>query len=599
MSSKPQAILCPYCGHTQAMADSCEACGGQFDAVSRRGVQVNMGPWWVRDTRVPFRPGFSMQAMTRLIHAGKVTADSIIKGPSTQQFWRAARSTPGVAHLLGACHHCGHRVQATDAQCPQCSAKFELPPQHDDLGLPHRSADDARQAQKQLDAEVVRLAGAPPTFSAQRGPDGRVLCPYCGHSQHGNERCESCGGLFEPFSRRATLIAMGPWFVRNRKFSFRPGCSFDVLRRQIEAKKVDADTIIRGPTTRQFWAVAKHVPGVSQLLGYCWSCGASVSQGMASCPSCNASLSTFEDPNRLGLPFRTESEAQLAHAQLEQQVQPRAAPTPAPAPLAVTGGAGGIFAAAGLAALKDLDNRTLAVLASAPTEQDESGIVYAEPGEGEARTTARRSAARQRTPMIAVLLIAGFAVPLVVLIVMMLASGNDRGESPAPPRQPMPIAPTINDGDAAAQALRSEVLAAWDDIKNAGREGNLGLELDNVTDMISRADSMLRDKLHDKARELFADAGARIKDLAAQIKLREQASHARAEAQRQFGLATLLQLPASMRGALTEAQGRNDEAQIYFDAGQFDEARATWTLAANKVAQLLKAFNDQKRAGAE
>ncbi len=601
MSQKPQAILCPYCGHTQLMADSCEACGGQFDAVSRRGVQVNMGPWWVRDTRVPFRPGFSTQAMMRLIQAGKVTAHSIIKGPTTHQFWRAARATAGVAHLLGYCHHCGQRVPPTDAQCPQCSAKFETPTQHDDLGLPIRSVDEARAAQKQLDAEVARLAGTPPTFTAQRGPDGRALCPYCGHSQHGNERCESCGGLFEHFSRRATMIAMGPWFVRNKKFPFRPGCSFDVLRRQIEAKKIDADTIIRGPTTRQFWAVAKHVPGVSQLLGFCWSCGASATAGAPSCPSCSASLSTFEDPNRLGLPFRTEAEAQAAHAQLESQVQPKAAPTPAPAPpMPVTGGASP-FSAAGLAALKELDNRTLAVLASAPSEQEEE-VVYAEPGEVEARIAARQKSGgrgRSRAPLIALLLIAAIAIPMMVLIGVMLSNVSDQSLPPIAPRKTPPVAPSIDEDEQAVQALRSEVAAAWDGVKNAGREGNIGLELDNLTDMIGRADSLLRDKLHGKAKTLYDDARTRIGELAQQIKRRDEAAHAKTEAQKQIGLATLLQLPESMQAAMTEAQSSNAEAQIYFDSGQFDEARAAWDKAAATVARLLKAFNDQKQAGAE
>ena len=49
------------------------------------------------------------------------------------------------------------------------------------------------------------------------------------------EKCEECGGLFEPLSRQATQISMGPWYIRDRNNPYRPGCSYEVLLKQIEA----------------------------------------------------------------------------------------------------------------------------------------------------------------------------------------------------------------------------------------------------------------------------------------------------------------------------------------------------------------------------
>src|SRR5690348_425633 len=103
-------------------------------------------------------------------------------------------------------------------------------------------------------------------------PSKLVLCPYCGHAQPAADRCEECRGLFEPLSRRATQISMGPWFIRDKANPFRPGCSYEVLRKQIAAGKIKPTTVLRGPTTRQFWSVARNVPGVAHLLGYCHRC---------------------------------------------------------------------------------------------------------------------------------------------------------------------------------------------------------------------------------------------------------------------------------------------------------------------------------------
>ncbi len=129
-----------------------------------------------------------------------------------------------------------------------------------------------------------------------------LICPYCGETQTSAERCRGCGGLFEPLSRQATHNAMGPWFVRDPGKPFHPGCNYETLVRMIDRGQVSKYSIVRGPTTKQFWTVAKHVPGVSHLLGYCHSCDASVDADDHGCHVCGVPFGAYLDHNHLGLP---------------------------------------------------------------------------------------------------------------------------------------------------------------------------------------------------------------------------------------------------------------------------------------------------------
>ncbi len=129
-----------------------------------------------------------------------------------------------------------------------------------------------------------------------------LICPYCGQTQPQVERCGSCGGLVEPLSRQATHNAMGPWFVRDLDRPHQPGCSYETLVKLVEREQIAKHTIIRGPTTRQFWTIAKRVPGVAHLLGYCHNCAASVDPADHGCHACGVPFGAYLDRNYLGLP---------------------------------------------------------------------------------------------------------------------------------------------------------------------------------------------------------------------------------------------------------------------------------------------------------
>jgi hypothetical protein len=164
---EPQIILCPYCGHVQtvpvnaAVPDQCDECNGLFEPLSRRATQISMGPWYIRDKKNPFRPGCSFEVVSKMARNNRIKPTTVMRGPSTKQFWSVARNVPGIAHLLGYCHQCSAKVEPTAAACQACNAKFEEPKERNELGLAYRTAQEAAAAQRALEKEIAAITGAP------------------------------------------------------------------------------------------------------------------------------------------------------------------------------------------------------------------------------------------------------------------------------------------------------------------------------------------------------------------------------------------------------------------------------------------------------
>jgi hypothetical protein len=131
----PTLVICPYCGHESPNHARCDRCRGLMDPLSRQASQNAMGPWFIRDEVAPFRPGCSYETLRSLVAKGRVTRESVLRGPSTRQFWTRATSVPGVAHLLGECHACHTRVSADFERCPSCAASFACATDRQGLGL--------------------------------------------------------------------------------------------------------------------------------------------------------------------------------------------------------------------------------------------------------------------------------------------------------------------------------------------------------------------------------------------------------------------------------------------------------------------------------
>lgn len=153
-------------------------------------TQIAMGPWFVRDEKMPFAPGCSYQIIKRKAQAGKLTAESVIRGPGTHQFWMQADKVPGVAHLVGVCHQCGDTVEPNSPTCPSCHAMFNEPQHRNELGLQYPTEEALHQARVHLDqlkdastatpptpakpAPVPRVATAPPAAAPQPKVDDAI-----------------------------------------------------------------------------------------------------------------------------------------------------------------------------------------------------------------------------------------------------------------------------------------------------------------------------------------------------------------------------------------------------------------------------------------
>jgi hypothetical protein len=131
----PRGGICPYCGDVSMSDVRCDKCNGPLDALSRQATQNDMGPWFIRDEAQPFRPGCSFSRVREMTLKGRIGPATVLRGPSTRQFWMPARRVPGVANLLGVCHSCQQPVRAEDSACPHCHAEFRPPQDRQSLGI--------------------------------------------------------------------------------------------------------------------------------------------------------------------------------------------------------------------------------------------------------------------------------------------------------------------------------------------------------------------------------------------------------------------------------------------------------------------------------
>lgn len=167
-----RSLICPFCGAVTPDTGRCTSCSARFDPLSRQATQNQMGPWTIREEQSPFRPGCTYETLLRLIDQGAVRLDSVIRGPTTRQFWTLARHTPSVAHHLGVCHNCQEEVDRESFMCPSCQASFspERDRQHMGLGpsraLPGQGIPGVMNPPAPQPMDGQRAAGVPgPTYS--------------------------------------------------------------------------------------------------------------------------------------------------------------------------------------------------------------------------------------------------------------------------------------------------------------------------------------------------------------------------------------------------------------------------------------------------
>lgn len=224
---RPQlrSIVCPYCGSVTPDSGRCSQCNGRFDPLSRQATQNQMGPWEIRDDRVPFRPGCSYTTLTRLVDQGVIKPETVLRGPSTRQFWMLAKHAPGVAHKLGVCHNCQTHVKPDAFSCPNCQATFEVERDRQHLGLgparplpgqglPEVLALHAEPASVDIGKQVASTSIAAPSTSSpmrsgtQAPSDGLAAADQLARSQ-----LEDANRLVRQWRERANLDRQHAWVV--------------------------------------------------------------------------------------------------------------------------------------------------------------------------------------------------------------------------------------------------------------------------------------------------------------------------------------------------------------------------------------------------
>ena len=124
------------------------------------------------------------------------------------------------------------------------------------------------------------------------------LCIGCGISLVKDELLIVEGGI-------------GPWWVRDESLPHNPGMTYDHLADLAKRGKIERHTLLRGPTTRQLWMVARRVAGIAHLLERCHQCGAHVSPKDRSCSECNVPFLAYRDRNNLGLDESDPSQGEI------------------------------------------------------------------------------------------------------------------------------------------------------------------------------------------------------------------------------------------------------------------------------------------------
>jgi len=227
---------------------------------------------------------------------------------------------------------------------------------------------------------------------------------------------------------------MGPWYIRNVDHPFRPGCSYETLRKLIESKRVGLETVLRGPTTGQFWMLARRVPGVAHLLGVCHSCQAPARPDEYACRSCGAVFEPERDRQHLGLgpirPLPGQERAEMVAARLSVSVPEVPRPVPGGAQSAVTPAVG-------------------AAVRHVPTPVDSERLRRAE----------RRSLALRRRLIVSLSANIVLACAVVVAVTMLAINGRNHAAAlTAPPvRDPVYLGPALDQGESeSASTISSE-----------------------------------------------------------------------------------------------------------------------------------------------
>jgi len=136
--------VCPFCGAVRDTIDQpCSRCTMEDTPATRQATKARIGPWYVLQTRNPSAPGMRFATLLALVRKGHVTPRSIVRGPTTHQFWKFAARVKGLSREFGLCYGCGEEIDRTANICPACQ-RIQEPPIDPDTLLEGRTPPPAR-----------------------------------------------------------------------------------------------------------------------------------------------------------------------------------------------------------------------------------------------------------------------------------------------------------------------------------------------------------------------------------------------------------------------------------------------------------------------
>ena len=135
--------VCPFCGAIKERGDgSCPRCTLENTPATRQATKARIGPWYVLQTRNPAAPGMRFETLLALVDRGRVKPRSIVRGPTTHQFWRYAAQVKGLSREFGLCYSCGQAIERTTNLCSHCN-RLQDPPVNPNVFLERSDAEPA------------------------------------------------------------------------------------------------------------------------------------------------------------------------------------------------------------------------------------------------------------------------------------------------------------------------------------------------------------------------------------------------------------------------------------------------------------------------
>lgn len=422
-------------------------------------------------------------------------------------------------------------------------------------------------------------------------------CPYCGHTSEAAQagRCSQCNGLFEPMSRKATQLAMGPWFVRDEQRPFMPGFSLAILQQQVSAGRITADTIVRGPSTNQFWMRADRTPGLSRLLGVCHECSSAVQPGDATCSTCKADLTLPDDVDKLGLAYVTQSDRDAAQQELSSKSTSKPKPSREPAPSKKEDTDPSVLVDPDL--LKPVEPKASTVeeqvedYEDAYAEEDEYEIVE-DLWHGESATPRRRRKAKKGVdPLVlgmGVLLLCTVAIGMVMLI----TSGPEPTETPdgtsttgSNEEGDKPATPTIQRSAAQVASVRDAATDIASRLKEEGVPETYADRFGQASLLLDQAKQFEKDQALNAAFQRYSEARAQLQSIEGEMVGWLEQEQTRLE------IADIRKRVESLRKESAAAQAERWSPQSW-GVGETAWKKAQGLLAAGKLAEAAEPLGE-------